>query len=220
MTKIETSVGGGVAAWQVTTVEVEIEPTAAVIVAVPAARQSTVSLVVAFVRAAMSEFEEVQTAVPETFCWVPSLNVPVATKLMEELTVTVGFRGVMAIDCKLAEQVIVEDPLFVPMVAVMVLVPADAQLVRCWVVVRVPIGATAELLVVQVEDVVTSLLDPSLNVPVAMKPISVPTEIEGFTGVTEIETRLGAVHVRLAVPTIEPTVAETVAVPAVRQLKD
>src|SRR5438309_9865981 len=48
---------------------------------------------------------------------------------------------------------------------------------------------------------------PSVNVPVAVNCCVVPSGIEGFVGVTAIETSAAAVTVNVALPAIEPAVA-------------
>jgi hypothetical protein len=54
---------------------------------------------------------------------------------------------------------------------------------------------------------------PSVKVPVAVNCCVVPAGIEGMAGVTEIDTSVACVTVRVVVPTIEPDVAVTLALP-------
>ena len=64
--------------------------------------------------------------------------------------------------------------------------------------------------------VVTSCLEPSLYVPVAMKPMPLPAMIEGVAGVTGMDEST-ALQVTVEVPEITPEVAVMTLVPPVMQ---
>jgi hypothetical protein len=64
----------------------------------------------------------------------------------------------------------------------------------------------------QFTDVVTSCVRPSLKVPVAVNACVVPAAIDGFGGVTCIDTRLGTT-VKLVDPVCPPKAAVIVALP-------
>jgi hypothetical protein len=76
------------------------------------------------------------------------------------------------------------------------------------------IVAAAGLDDVQTTDAVTSCVDESLKVPVAVNCLVVPTAIVELAGATEIPTSVAPVTVNDAVPDTEPEVAVMVAVPA------
>jgi len=57
-------------------------------------------------------------------------------------------------------------------------------------------------------------VEPSDNVPVAVNCSVVPFAIEGFAGVTAIDTSVAAVTVRVVEPLMPPDVASILLVPA------
>ena len=57
-------------------------------------------------------------------------------------------------------------------------------------------------------------MEPSDNVPVAVNCSVVPFAIEGFAGVTAIDTSVAAVTVRVVEPLMPPDVASILLVPA------
>jgi hypothetical protein len=97
--------------------------------------------------------------------------------------------GVTAIDTNVAAVTVkVAEPVWPPKVAVMRAVPAATP-------VAAPdlssIVATLRVAEVQLEDAVTSLVDPSLYVAVATNFWAAPIGIEAVAGVTATETRPG-----------------------------
>lgn len=80
--------------------------------------------------------------------------------------------------------------------------------------------ATLVTLLAQVEDNVTSLVELSLYVPVAVKPTADPTNCVGFVGVTAMLTSVGVGvwQVSVVFPLVEPLVAVIKAVPAATQV--
>ena len=139
-----------------------------------------------------------------------SLNVPVAVNLIDVPFEILGLTGLMAIETRWAvETVSVVDPLTVPKVALIVVVPvATLDASPCALMV-----AAAALEDVHVTVVVMSCVLLSLKVPVAVNCLVVPTAMLALAGVTAIETRAAAVTVSDAVPLIPAEVAVTVAVP-------
>src|SRR5579864_1257691 len=100
------------------------------------------------------------------------------------------------------------DPLIVPEVAVIVLLPTAKALAKPALLTV----ATDWLRELQVTEDVRSCLLPSLNVAVAVNCCAVPEGIEGLLGVTAIALRVG-VTVSLVVPVTEPELAIMFALP-------
>ena len=101
------------------------------------------------------------------------------------------------------------EPVTDPEVALMVAVPV-AMLVARPVLLTVAVEVASELHVA-VEVRFCEL--PSVNVPAAVNCCVVPSGIEGFVGVTAIETSAAAVTVNVVLPAIEPEVAVILAEP-------
>jgi hypothetical protein len=99
-----------------------------------------------------------------------------------------------------------------PSFAVIVVLPVATLLASPWPL----IVATAALDEVQRTDPVTSCLLASLNVPVAVNCLVVPTAMLELAGVTASETKVAPVTMRVAVPFTEPEVAVMVVVPVPR----
>ena len=96
----------------------EIEPSCAVIVEDPFATLSTRP--VAFTVAALV-FAELHVDSDVTFCWLPSLNVPVAVSCSVEPRMIAGLGGVTAIETSTGAVTVNNvEPLIEPEVAVMV----------------------------------------------------------------------------------------------------
>ena len=78
--------------------------------------------------------------------------------------------------------------------------------------------ATAVLVELQVAEPVRSWLLPSLNIPVAVNCCVAPGLMFAFAGVMEMDTKAGAVTVRVVDPATEPELACIVVLPAVTPL--
>lgn len=141
---------------------------------------------------------------------LPSLKVPVAVNLIKVRAAILGFAGVIVIDTRREfDTVSAVDPLTVPNVALMLVLPAK-RLVTTPLLLMV---AEAGLEEVQITDFEISCVLLSLKVPVAVNCRVVPTAMLALAGVTAIETRLAAVTVSDAVPVTDPELALIVAVP-------
>src|SRR5216684_3063353 len=201
VTAIDTSVAGVT----VSSVAPVMLPTVAEIVEVPTPTvvASPVALMVATVAV-----PDAHTALLST-CVELSLNVPVAVNCCVAPLVIEGFAGVTAIDTSVAGVTVSSvAPVMLPTVAEIVEVPTPT------------VVATPVLLIVAtvaVPDAHTALLSTcvelSLNVPVAVNCCVAPLVIEGFAGVTAIDTSVAGVTVSSVAPVMLPTVAEIVEVP-------
>src|SRR6202040_2777312 len=202
VTAIDTSVAGVT----VSSFEPVMLPTVAEIVEVPAPTPvaKPVALLVATPGVA-----EAHTALLST-CVVLSLNVPVAVNCCVAPLVIEGFAGVTAIDTSVAGVTVSSvEPLMLPTVAEIVEVPAPTPVAKpVAFIVATPGVAEAH----------TALLSTcvvlSLNVPVAVNCCVAPLVIEGFPGVTAIDTSVAGVTVSSVEPVMLTTVAEIVEVPA------
>jgi hypothetical protein len=129
---------------------------------------------------------DAQVTVVVTSCLELSAKVPVAVNGCGVPTVTLGDWGAIAIDTSAASTVSVVSPLMLPLVAVMVVVPAV-------IAVALPplaIVATAVVDEAQVTCVVRSWWLPSLYVPVAANCSLAALAIWGCAGVTAIDWRV------------------------------
>jgi hypothetical protein len=96
-----------------------------------------------------------------------------------------------------------------PKLAAIVVAPVPALVVTPCLL----ITATLAFAEVQFTCVVRSCMVPSLKLPVAANDADAPKTMEGFAGVTAIETRVAFVTVRFAEPKMEPKMAMIVVVP-------
>jgi hypothetical protein len=103
----------------------------------------------------------------------------------------------------------VVDPVTLPSVAVIVDEPTPTPVAKP----AVEMVATDEVEELQVTELVRFCGLPLLYAPVAVNCSVPPAEIDGFTGVTAIETRPVAETLRDAVPLMLPDVAVMVALP-------
>ena len=101
------------------------------------------------------------------------------------------------------------DPVMLLEVALIVAVPT-ATLLASPLLLIVAAESVSEL---QVAVAVKSLIEPSVNVPVATNGCIVPRAIVGLPGVTAIDTRAAEVTVIVVEPCTEPEVAVMLAVP-------
>ena len=189
-----TAIDTSVAAVTVSVVDPLTLPLVALIVVVPAfsALAKPVALTVAVV-----VLEDAHVAVVVRFCVVPSLYVPVAVNCCVPPAATDGFTGVTAIDTSVAAVTVsVVDPLTLPLVALIVVVPAFSALAS-------PVALTVAVVVLEdahVAVVVRFCVVPSLYVPVAVNCCVPPAATDGFTGVTAIDTSVAAVTVSVVDP--------------------
>jgi len=156
---------------------------------------------------------EVHTAVLVKFCVELSEKVPVAVNCSVAVIAIVGFAGVTAIDTSVgAVTVSVVVPLMAPEAALIVLVPVPTPVANPPEV----IVATVVVSELHVAVLVRFCVELSENVPVAVNCFVVPLAIEGFAGVTAIDTSVGAVvvTVRVVEPLIAADAALIVLVPA------
>ena len=101
------------------------------------------------------------------------------------------------------------DPQMLPDAALMFARPS-ARLVARPALLTLAVEGASEL---QVAVALRFCVLPSVKVPVAVNCSDVPNAIDGFAGLTAIDTRTAAVTVRVVLPLTEPEVAEMVAVP-------
>ena len=182
-------------------------PDAALIVLIPAATAvaNPLALIVATVVVC-----EVHVAVLVKFCVELSEKVPVAVNCSVAVIAIVGFAGVTAIDTSVgAVTVRVVEPLIAPKAALIVLVPVPTPFANPPEV----IVATVVVSEVHVAVLVRFCVELSEKVPVAVNCFVFPLAIEGFAGVTAIDTSAGAVTVRVVVPLTAPDAALIVLVP-------
>jgi len=141
---------------------------------------------------------------------LPSLYVPVAVYWTVVPTFTDGLEGVTAIDTNTAGPTVrVVLPLTAPEVALIRDVPWAAP--AAWP--SAVTVATAGFDEAQVDELVRSNVDPSEYVPVALNCLVVPLAIDGFTGVTAIETNTAGPTVRVVLTLTAPELALIVDVP-------
>jgi hypothetical protein len=128
-------------------------------------------------------------------------------------TAIVGLAGLRLSEVRIAAVTSSEVvPLTEPFFTVMVVVPTPALLARPVAALMVATVATPED---QVEsgDAVRSWVELSVNVPVAVNCCVKPLAIDGFAGVTAIETRAAGLTASKIEPAVEPEVAVMVKVP-------
>src|ERR1051326_5752290 len=141
---------------------------------------------------------------------LPSLNVPVAVSCREVCDTIRGLAGVMLIETKCAvDTVSPVDPLIDPNAALIVVLPL-ATLLTTPLLLMAAAAGLVELHITEFEISCTLL---SLNVPVAVNCLLVPTAMVEFAGVTAIDTRLAPVTVSEVVPLTPPEAAVIVVVP-------
>jgi hypothetical protein len=210
VTAIDTSVGA--VAVTVRVVVPLIAPEAALIVLVPAATPvaNPPALIVATLVVC-----EVHVAVLVKFCVELSEKVPVAVNCFVALFAIEGFAGVTAIDTRVgavAVTVRVVVPLMAPEAALIVLVPAATP------VANPPALIVATLVVceVHVAVLVKFCVELSEKVPVAVNCFVALFAIEGFAGVTAIDTSVGATTVSSVVPSTAPEAASILLVPVAK----
>jgi hypothetical protein len=158
---------------------------------------------------ATAVFVEVQVTELVRFSVLLSLYVPVAVNCSVPPFAIDGFAGVTAIDTKIAVTVRPVEPLIDPEVACIVVLPVFTPVARP----VAPIVATAVFVEVQLTELVRFCVLLSLYVPVAANCCVAPFTIDGFAGVTAMETNTGGVTVKPVEPLIDPEVACIVVLP-------
>jgi hypothetical protein len=207
VTAIDTSVGA--VAVTVRVVEPLMAPEAALIVVVPAATPVANPPVVIVATVVVCE---VHVAVLVKFCVELSEKVPVAVNCSVAPFTIDGFAGVTAIDTSVGAVTVtvrVVEPLIAPEVACILLVPAATPVANPPAV----IVATPVVCEVQVTEPVKFCVELSEKVPVAVNCSVALFAIDGFAGVTAIETSVGAVTVSCVVPSTAPEAASILLVP-------
>lgn len=133
-------------------------------------------------------FEELHVTESVMSTWVPSSNVPMALYCKVSLEVMLESVGVIAIELRFAIVTLtLVEPLIVADVAVTLDVPG-------WLPLTMPVEETvktAELAEDQLTEPVTSLVLPSLYVPVAVICSVLPVLTDGVTGVTVMLFKVG-----------------------------
>jgi hypothetical protein len=138
------------------------------------------------------------------FCVELSENVPVAVNCSFVPFAIEGFAGVTAIDTNVADVTVrIVEPLMPADVASILLVPAATAVAKP----PAAIVATVVVTELQVAVLVKFCVELSENVPVAVNCSVLPFAIEGFAGVTAIDTSVGAVTVRFVDPSTAPEAA-------------
>src|SRR5713101_7774321 len=201
-----TWIAGAGAGFTVSRVEPLMLPLVAEIVEVPAptAVAKPVTLIVA-----TPGVTEAHTALVST-CVELSLNVPVAANCCVAPLVIEGFAGVTAIDTSVAGVTVSRvEPLMLPLVAEIVEVPAPTAVAKPVTLIVATPGVTEAHTAL-----VSTCVELSLNVPVAANCCVAPLVIEGFAGVTAIDTSVAGFTVSRVEPLMLPTVAEIVEFPA------
>lgn len=158
---------------------------------------------------ATAGLEELQSTDAVMSCVLLSLNVPVAVNCFVVPMAMPELLGVTAMETRVAVVTVSEAvPLTDPEDAVIVTVPDPVLVARP--------AALMEATLRFDDDHVTEgscCVLPSLKLPVAINSWFVPSAIEGFAGVTEMETRLAGTTVSVAVSLKAPAVAVMVTVP-------
>jgi hypothetical protein len=158
--------------------------------------------------------EDVHVALSVRFCVLPSLKCPVAVKVcVAPLSAITGFCGLTTSTCSDAVPEVtvrVVEPVMPTETALIVLVPAPTAVANP----PAAIVATVVVTELQVAVPVKFSVELSENVPVAVNCSFVPFAIEGFAGVTAIDTSVAAVTVRVVEPVMPPETALIVLVPA------
>jgi hypothetical protein len=158
---------------------------------------------------ATAGLEELQSTDAVMSCVLVSLNVPVAMNCFVVPMAMPELLGVTAMETRVAVVTVSEAvPLTDPEAAVMVTVPDPVLVARP--------AALMDATLRFDDDHVTEgncCVLPSLKLPVAINSWFVPRAMEGFAGVTEIETRLAGTTVSVAVSLKAPAVAVMLTVP-------
>jgi hypothetical protein len=191
-----------VAGVTVTTVEPEMLPDAALMVAVPTVRAAAAPFVPAvLLTVATAALDELQVA-EAVRSWVElSEYIAVAVNWRPDPLAMLGFAGVTERETSVAGvtvRVVVPDT--VPDDAVIVAVPVAAAVAEPLEPAALLIAATVVLDELQVTEAVTSCVELSEKVPVAVNCWLVPRGALGWTGVTAMDTSVAEVIVAVVEP--------------------
>ena len=157
---------------------------------------------------------EVNAVLPVTSAVELSENVAVTSNCFVALTCTLGLIGVMAMDCNVADVTVsVVLPVRMPEAPEMTAVPDDTPEAKPALGPLAMIVATDGVSELNVVIAVMSLLLPSLKLPIAINCCWPPIAIDGFAGVTAIESSVAWVTFNIAELTLPPKLAVMVAVP-------
>lgn len=155
-------------------------------------------------------FDDLHATPARFVATLPSLNVPVAVSFRDVCDAILGFAGAMLIDTKCpVDTVSPVAPLIDPNAALIVVLPLATLLATPLPLMPAAVGLV-ELHATESEISCTLL---SLNVPVAVNCLLVPTSMVEFAGVTAIDTRLAPLTVSEVVPLRPPEAAVIVVVP-------
>ena len=149
---------------------------------------------------------EVHVAMLVKFCVELSEKVPVAMNCSVLPFAIEGFAGVTEIDTSVGAVTVtvrVVDPLTAPEAACILLVPAPTPVANP----PAAIVATPVVCEVHIAVLVRFCVELSEKVPVAVNCWVALFAIEGFAGVTAIDTSVGAVTVNVVDPVIAPETA-------------
>jgi hypothetical protein len=206
VTAIDTSVGA--VAVTVSSVVPSTAPEAASILLVPVATPVANPPAVIVTTPAVCE---VHVTVLVRFCVELSENVPVAVNCFVVPLAIEGFAGVTATDTSVAEVTVrVVVPLMAPDPAWIWLIPAATPVTNPpAAIVAIPVVCEVHVTVL-----VKFCVELSEKVPVAVNCFVVPFAIEGFAGVTAIDTSVAEVTVSKVDPLTLPEVAIIVLDPA------
>jgi hypothetical protein len=191
-------------------------PDVALIVVVPAAAPVAKPLEpAALLTVATAVFDELHVTVPVSTCFVPSEYAPEAANCWAAPLAMLGLAGVTEIDKSVAGLTVsVVEPVTLPDIAVIVVVPAARHDARPFDPAALLIAATDVLDELQVADAVSTCFVPSEYVPVATNCLVVPLALVGLAGVTERDKSVAGLTVSVVEPDIVPDVTVIVVVPA------
>ena len=157
---------------------------------------------------------EFQLAEAVKSCWLPSSKVPMARNCSAVVNGIEPLAGSTRIETNVVLNTVSSvESLSEPKAAEIVVVPSAKTLAKPWLPPALLIVATAGLLLLHVAVVVKSCLLPSVKLPVAVNCGVFPAPIEGWTGVTVIDTSVGGVVVNVVEPLTEPELAVIVVMP-------
>jgi hypothetical protein len=158
--------------------------------------------------------EETQATDVVTFAADPSVYSPVAVNCCELPTGTVGLCGLISMAARMPLVTIkFPEPVTPPELALMSVLPPPILVANPplpGVLLTVATLGTDEL---QCAEFVTSWVEPSVNVPMAVNVWFTPNGMAAFAGLTPIETTIAGVTVSVVDPLTPPRVAVIVTVP-------
>lgn len=163
--------------------------------------------------------EEIHVTNVVMFAVDPSVYSPVAVNCCEPPIGMDGLCGLTSIAAKIAFVTVrLPDPVTVPDLARMTVLPLPVLVaipLLPGVLLTVATPGTDEL---QWTELVTSCVEPSVNVPTAVNVCFIPNGIAAVVGLTAIETTEAGVTVSSVEPLVPPRVAAIVAVPVASEV--